>query len=296
MTGENLPPDFVALLSLLDDPDSEAFEHVKDRISSLGPIAVPSLEQAWEQSFDPVIQKRIEELVHQIQLNQLYLDFTGWISGGAKDLFYGYLLVSRFQYPDLQEMKVRAQFDKIVRDIWLELNDNLTSLEKIKVLNHILFLIQKFSGNMIGPATPEQYFLNLLLESRQGTSLSLGIIYLIAAQRLGIPVSGVDFPGHFILAYTNQVTDASIAGMDALEVQFYINPFARGAVFNRKELNEYLTKVSMKPEAHFFVPCSNRKVIFRLIRELQEAYRAAGRIDKAEELDRFREAAEEENI
>jgi regulator of sirC expression with transglutaminase-like and TPR domain len=289
MAVQKIPPDLEALISLLDDPDAEAFRHVKEKISSMGPSAVGPLEAAWEQSFDPIFQTRIEDLVHQIQLDKLFQDFSQWVSSGAKDLLAGYMLVTRFQYPDLNEDKVVNQVDHMVRDIWLELNNNLTALEKVRVLNHIIFLIYKFEGGSTKQLLPENYYLNILLESRQGTPLSLGLLYLICAKKLGIPMMGVDLPQHFILSYTNQVDDANIAGMDALEVQFYINPFARGAVFGRKELSEYLKQTETEPEESFYLPCSNLQILRRLITELQASYRAIHKEQQAKELDRFLE-------
>ena len=289
MATKKLPHDLDALISLLDDPDAEAFRHVSEQISALGPLAVAPLEEAWEHAFDPVMQERIEELVHHIQFEQLRYDFTSWITTGARDLLTGYMVISRYQYPDLNEMKVKTQLDRIVRDTWLELNDNLTALEKIKVVNHIVFLVYKYSGAISNTPVPENYFLNILLESRMGTALSIGILYLIIAQRLGIPLQGVDLPQHFIVAYTNKVEGEGIAGLDSLEVQFYINPFARGSVFSLKELNLYLKKIELEPQVKYYLPCSNLQIMFRLLEELKSAYKSAGNPEKTGELSKLQE-------
>lgn len=287
MAASKIPSDLQALISLLDDPDAEAFRHVREKLSSMGPSAVAPLEAAWEESYDPVIQQRIEDLVHQIQLDKLFSDFKAWIQSDTHDLMSGYLLVSKFQYPDLNEAKVLAQFDHIVRDIWLELNNNLTALEKIRVLNHIIYMVYKYEGGSTKQLLPENYYINILLESRQGTPLSLGILYLLCGQKLGIPVHGIDLPRHFILCHTNHTEDKTVAGIDQLEVQFYINPFARGAVFGRKELSEYLRQVEVDPEDSFFLPCSNLQIIKRLLKELRSSYIGIQKEQKAEELNRF---------
>lgn len=293
MERKDLPPNLDALISLLDDPDAEAFRHVRDTLSSLGPMVVQPLEAAWENAFNPVMQHRIEELVHQIQMDQLYKEFKEWVSGGAKDLFTGYSLITRFQYPDLDQVKIQSRMENIIRDIWLELNNNLTPLEKVKVVNHIIFLVYKYSGDSSSQPTPEHFFLNILLESRQGTPLSLGILYQIAAQRLNLPIHGIDLPRHYVLAYTNKLPEGNAAGVDAIEVQFYINPFAKGAVFSRKELGEYLKQIGEEPEARYYLPCTNKTTLIRLIEELQDAYRNSGKEEKSDELNRFRELLEE---
>lgn len=287
MAANNYPPDLDALISLLDDPDIEAFQHVKERIARLGPVAVPPLEAAWETSYDPVKQKRIEELVHQIQMGQVFDEFIEWVRDGCRDLLKGYLLITRFQYPDLDESKIIAQVDQIVRDIWLELNNNLTSLEKVKVLNHILFQVHNFIGFITTKPSPEIIYLNNMLESKKGNPLSLGLLYLIAGQRLGIPMQGIDLPEHFIIAYTNQVMDDTISGHDSVDVQFYINPFAKGAVFSQSELGEYLKQIDADPDENYYLPNTHIQITRRLLKDLIDTYRYLKKESKARELKRF---------
>lgn len=75
-------PQLQALISLLDEPDFSTFNQVRNRIFTYGASAVPMLEDAWENTFDSLIQNRIEDIIHSIQYNQLYLDLTNWdISG-----------------------------------------------------------------------------------------------------------------------------------------------------------------------------------------------------------------------
>lgn len=284
MARHSLPPDFNALISLLDDPDTEAFTVVRDRISAFGPIAVPSLEEAWENAFNPVMQKRIEELVHQIQFDQVYASLQEWLMGGAQDLLSAYLLVTRYQYPDLNEEKINTLIDHIVRDIWLELNSNLTALEQIKVFNHLFYQVYKFQNITTQHPVPENFYLNILLESRQGTSLSLGMLYMIVAQRLNIPIHGVDLPQYFVLAYTNLSTNKQDMGVDAPEIHFYVNPFSRGVVFNQKELIDYLKHIDMEPDEKYYMPCRNVHIVGRLVLELRMAYLIASNEEKAAEM------------
>jgi len=287
MTTDKFPPELDALISLLDDPDLEAFQHVKERIARLGPVAVAPLEAAWETSFDPVKQKRIEELVHQIQISQVFDEFIAWVRDGCRDLLKGYLLITRFQYPDLNESRLITQVEHIVRDIWLELNNNLTSLEKIKVLNHILFQVHQFVGFITTKPATDILYLNNMLELKRGNPLSLGLLYLIAGQRLGLPLQGIDLPDHFIIAYTNQVTDEQISGHDSVDVQFYINPFAKGAVFSHAELGEYLKQIDADPDENYYLPNTHTQITRRLLQELIEAYRYQKKESRARELKKF---------
>ena len=139
------------LIHLLDDPDQEAFQQVSNEILTIGLPAVEPLEEAWFNTNDNLARKRIEELVHSLQYDSLYSELEAWVASGGTDLLRGYMIATRFQYPNLEEEKLLVDLNKLTRSVWLELNDNLTSLEKIKVLNfqgrvNELF---KFDGSMI---------------------------------------------------------------------------------------------------------------------------------------------------
>ena len=60
-----------ALVSLLDDDDIFIVNQVEEKIISLGNLVIPFLESEWENNFNPVIQKKIEELIHTLQFDNL---------------------------------------------------------------------------------------------------------------------------------------------------------------------------------------------------------------------------------
>ncbi len=271
-----------ALISLVDEPNEALYLKVKERIFAYGPAALPQLESAWENAFDDGLQQRIVGLIHEIQQKQLYAELNEWVKFGYNDLLRGYMLISRFQYPDLDVEKITREVGQIIQQVWLELNNNLTALEKIKVINHIFYDINKFSGNTVNINSPDNFYLKNLLESRKGNPLSLGIFYLVIARSLKIPVYGVDLPRHFILTYIDETNDNKPSHQD--EVLFYLNPFNKGAVFTRNEIELYIKQMKLSPEAAFFEPCSNIVIIKRLINGLIETYKMSGNQEKADDL------------
>ncbi|MEZ5083158.1 MAG: transglutaminase-like domain-containing protein [Bacteroidales bacterium] len=273
-----------ALISLLDDPNETLFGKIRERLVIYGPQAIPLLENAWDNSFDNTLQVRIEDVIHSIQFNHLIDELNEWNNNNQYDLIKGFFLVSKFQYPDLDEKKIRDQLELIKRDIWLELNSSLTALEKVKVMNHIIFDIFGFSGNKTNIDSPPNFFLNTILESKKGNHLSLGILYVIIAQKLGIPIFGVDLPQHFILSYVDEIHDEKYTIADENEVLFYINPFNRGAVFTKKEIDVFVKHMKIKPKQSFYKPCSNQQIIIRLMDGLLFSFSKLGHTDKVDEL------------
>lgn len=273
-----------ALISLLDEPSDNIFGQVRKKILYYGLEAVPFLEYAWDNSFDNNIQGRIEELIHSIQQKNLKNELSVWKKENHLDLLKGFYLVSKYQYPDLNEKDVYENIAKIEKDIWLELNNNLTALEKVKVVNHILFDVHRFAGNKTNIDAPQNLFINNLLETKKGNHLSLSILFIILAQKLGIPVFGVNLPQHFILAYVDEIQDEKIAATNENEVLFYINPFNKGAVFTQREIELFIKHLKLKPNSLYYKACDNITIIKRLFNNIIFTYQKLGYLDKVEEL------------
>ncbi|HEY1039796.1 MAG TPA: transglutaminase-like domain-containing protein [Bacteroidia bacterium] len=276
-----------ALITLLDDPDEGIYTHVKDKFISFGTKVIPHLELAWEGSFDMIIQKRIEEIIHTIQYETVSKEIVSWAKKEQDNLLKGILLIARYQYPDLDEEKLIKQVNQIKQDVWLEINDELTALEKVKIINHILFDVHQFSGNIANYHAPQNSFFNAVLESKKGNPVSLGILYMIIAQELKIPIYGVNLPEHFIVAYVDEFANLLKLSDDHSEadnVLFYINPFSKGIIFSKNDIDQFLQQLKLDPKSSFYKPCSNLEIIKRVIRNLIYSYEKLGHVEKIEEL------------
>ncbi len=276
----------IALITLLDDPDETIYVQVKERFVTLGPPAIPHLETAWENSFDAIMQKRIETIIHTIQFELLQKALKDWARDESDDLLKGVLLLARYQYPDLDENKVRKLLHQIKQDVWLELQDDLTALEKVKIINHILFEVHQFSGNITNYHAPQNSFINNVLESKKGNPLMLSVVYMLICKELNIPVYGINLPQHFVLAYINDYANLIDVNNKTLSnnILFYINPFSKGLMFNQNDIDQFLKQLKLEPEPKYYLPCSNVEVLKRCLNNLIYAYEKLGYIEKVEEL------------
>lgn len=272
-----------ALCQLLDDPDSEVFSSVSDRLLSYGPQAIPVLESHWERSLDHIQQNRIEDIIHRIQFDGCRAALLAWVDSGAENLLDGALIIARYQYPDLNEDLVRQHLARIRTDIWLDLNEGLTALEIVRVMNHILYDVHGFSGNTQNYIAPQNSFINTVLESHKGNPLSLGIITVILAQQLDIPIVGINLPEHFSLGYRD------IHQPDPTEMMFYINPFNRGAVFGKSEVLRFLKKMNVEPDERILRPATPLEMVYRMTNNLVLSYTRMGYVDKADEMKALQE-------
>lgn len=263
-----------ALISLLDDPDDNIYNEIKSKIISYGDDVIPHLENAWETTFDQLLQQRIENIIHFLQFSSIKNGLELWNNSADKKLLDGAIIIAKYQYPDLNSQTIIEYIDKLTQEVWLELTDNLTALEKIKVVNKIIFELHDFNGNTKNINSPQNSYINNVIETKRGNPITLGIIYLAVCQRLSIPVYGVNVPAHFILAYAEKKDD----------VLFYLNIFNKGSIFFKKDIDKFLEQLKTEPKKEFYIPCNNKTIIKRLIQHLVYTYDNLGYLDKKEEL------------
>jgi len=273
-----------ALLNLLDDPDKEVFNEVTKKIFLYGSQIIPHLESAWENTMEPETQKRIENLIHQIQLKDLRAELEQWKRQDEKDLLAGWILVSKYYYPELNEDKIKLEINRIRKDIWLEINDDLTAPEQIKVFNHFFYDVFGFTGDLDSYNDPHNCYINKILETRKGNPLSLGMLYLIIAESLDMPVRGVDLPEHFVLAYTAKALNPDDLDKENINVLFYINAFSKGNIFSQQEAEWFLQQLSLESDPDNLRICSKSEIMSRLLMDLITSYEKTNELAKAKEL------------
>jgi regulator of sirC expression with transglutaminase-like and TPR domain len=271
--------EIIALINLLDDPDKTVHKAVSEKIKEKGTGVIPSLERAWESSLDQSMQQKIEELIQDIQFDHVKTELRNWVQSGSADLLYGAYLVSKYQYPDLFFSEIEQQIEALRKDIWLEFHDNLTALEKVRVINHILFAVNKYSRNTSNFYSPRNSYINQVLETKKGNPISLSIIYSAVARKLELPIYGINLPLNYILAYTDPYFTDNSSG-----VLFYINPYNRGNVLSKKDIDSFLHQQKLEPRAEYYSPCSNATTIERVIRNLLFSYEKLGYVDKTKEI------------
>src|SRR5688500_5473323 len=190
-----------ALFHLIDDPDEEVFHVVSTRIIDLGKGIIPNLENLWENTISEDVQERIELLIHRLHYRDLTEELIQWNNNIHQDLLTGSLLVSRFQYPDLATSQVYQDVEKLRRNIWLELNSYLTPLEQVNVLSSILYNYYSLKGTEVAYANQEEFLINKQLETKRGNAIANGILYLVLAELLDVPIRAINIPRQFVLGY-----------------------------------------------------------------------------------------------
>jgi len=276
--------EIAALISLLDDPDRSVLDPVVERLTEIGKPAIQILEHTWEATPNSAMQERIENVILKIQQSIIRKGLKDWADCRGDQLLYGAYLIAQSQYPDLLFKDLEKKIEVFRSEIWLELNERLTALEKVRVINHFLYTVHKFNRSIRSIQSPQLFYINHVLDTHKGLPISLAIIYAEIANRLELPIYCVDLPYNFLLCYKDPTYLDDPDG-----ILFYINPFTRGTVLGRAEVEHFLSqqKLELKPE--YMRPCTNIETIERLAEGLRYAYAASRMDDKSAFMDELLE-------
>ena len=270
-----------ALIILLDDPDNSVFKLVLDELLKEDSSVVDTLEHIWETSIDELVQNRLEIIIQEIQLKDTKEKIKNWADQETLDLFEGFFLISRHQYPEIKFKSIQLQFERIRKDIWLEFRNSLTALEKIVILNHIFYDHYKFKVDFFNPDSPQNCYVNRILETKKGNPVSIAILYTLIARLLNLPIHYIDFQNNPLVGYFDKEIAQLVHGEDiGHSILFYINPSNNGAIIGPKEV-DYIQHTSDEADQHKLTqPCPDRIIIKRLIEKLIIGYIELGLRDK----------------
>lgn len=240
------------------------------------------LEEAsvTDENFGPR-RDRMYQIIHELKRSEIIAELTKWNNQREPDLMEGMLILEKIENARVNQQSIENQIDKIRLDAWLELNYDVTSFEQIKILNYIFYEVHGFKGNIKDYHSSNNSFLSTVLANKTGNPVSLAIVYSLIAQRLNIPVYGVNLPQHFVLGYQSVegveiikvFNDPSTLNPDnADNIMFYINPFSDGLILNFESLKAFLTQLNIEHKPMFFRVCTNPEILQRVLRNLQFSY------------------------
>ncbi len=269
-----------SLIHLLEDDDEETYKLIFPQLIDMGEDLIPYILDAKERSINPILTSRLKEVYIELNLQTSIKELTDWKLHNSRNLYQGLTILAKYRYPNIDLRKVSEVINKIRQDLWLEINDNLTALEKVRIINNIFFDIYKFRGDTKDYYAPENSFINDILIRKKGNPLNLSAIYSIIAQSVNIPIYGVNLPKNYMLVYVEKLYSQPLDNFQANDILFYINPFNRGEIHSKNDIINYLRRINIPVEEQYYMPCSNIVTLSRSLNNLVKIYKNKGEENK----------------
>jgi regulator of sirC expression with transglutaminase-like and TPR domain len=187
------------------------------------------------------------------------------------DLIRAALVIARTEYPNLQIEEYALRVEDLAQQVAARTAD--ANQSPLAALNRVLFDEASLRGNRDDYYDPRNSFLNDVLDRGLGLPITLSILYMEVAKRVGFSVSGVGMPGHFLLKHYGPEGD-----------EMLIDCFNGGDILSRQEcqsrLNEiYSGEMTLRPE--FLHPISGRQILMRMLNNLKAVYLSTRNFRKA---------------
>jgi len=186
------------------------------------------------------------------------------LEDGSIDIARAALTLACMEYPELDPQTYLRRLDTLAMRVNAGLRASPSAREMISMLNRVLFDEEGLRGNRDDYYDPRNSFLNDVLDRKLGIPITLSVVFMEVARRVGFPVTGTGMPGHFLLKH-----------YDLLSGEIIIDAFNRGSILTlegcRSRLKEiYRDEVEFQPE--FLQPVTHRQVLVRLLNNLRQIY------------------------
>ena len=188
------------------------------------------------------------------------------------DLARACLLIAQDAYPGLDVERYIGEIERMAIRLRAGLPANCGAEERVVALNQFLYEDMGYWGNTDDYYDPRNGYLNEVIERKTGSPITLSILYMELGRRIGLPLEGVSFPGHFLVRLQMR------GGMLVLD------PFAGGAPQSEDELRSRVKRVipdgvaddlpaAELPLDQFLEPATKRQILSRVLRNLKGIYR-----------------------
>jgi hypothetical protein len=211
--------EFNAMVSLLNDADDEIVHQIEMKVKELAQTFPKLITSFLKETEEVDLKRKVIRLTAVESPDILYQDLLDWKNSGGLDLLEGWCLLSNLVSEQVKVDEIRDEVNRLYREAWIELRSDLHPMDEIEIMNHVFYNKWHFVSNTDAYYASENSLIGNVFENRKGNPISLCCVYLLVAQKLGLPIFGVNLPNIFVLTYKKG------------NLQFYINVFNQGEIF-----------------------------------------------------------------
>jgi len=249
-----------ALIVLLGDDNDWTAGVARERLLAAGSSAVPQLLQAANAS-NIRLRGRARRLLQSIRLAGLADEFRAYSGRPDSDLelLDGAFLVAEVNYPDLDRDRLLAAISTMESDARRAVAGGHSIHEFLGSVGHALYEVHGFGGDREEFHNPDNSFVNRVIERKKGNPITLSILYMELAARIGLPMVGIGMPGHFVVRPR---------GAEDL----FIDPFNQGRLLTREDCIRFLGEAGYGYEPSYLQPLRVRSILARMLSGLVRVY------------------------
>jgi len=252
--------EFLALIKLLDDSDTEVRHIAENKLLAEGKNILERLESAADEIGDHSLHFRILNLAASLRQSNLSAQLLEWRKGGGEDMLEGWVMLSEIKPDSPSDKIVKNEVSRLASKVWLEIQDSMRLHDKLKVINHFLFTIEGYQLEKQDPENPDLFFADKLIATKSGNAQALSLLYLCVAKKLDLPLSGVILPEYMVLYCFDETRP------------FFLDVPGGGNFVSKEGIQLFIHKLKVPDAPSFYRPASHIQILLSVLEGLKRSY------------------------
>jgi hypothetical protein len=267
-------PCFQSIKTLIDDETPVVRDAVVQQLKNFPDEGKVFLQEILD-GRDPLLAKHAQEINKSLGWADVIGEFLEFIRSQRYELETGWFLLDRTVYPDFQASSATLFMDKLADRVRELVAPPLSPRQTCSVLNRVLFHEYGFRGSGKNFENPDNSFLHRVLDRRQGLPITLSVLYLLVARRIGLELDPIGLPGRFMV------------GCFAEERPFYIDAWSGGKILELEQMENFLEHSSIEDSGSALLPVTVAETLCRGCRNLVYHFQLSKNPEKSSLFDDF---------
>jgi regulator of sirC expression with transglutaminase-like and TPR domain len=233
-------------------------DEVVGRLAPEGPAGVAALQERARQLDQQAARLRqLAAAVHQRNvLDELVRVLA--VKEDKIDLVHAALLLARLDNDEVDVEGYRGEVERMARKVSERLAKDAKEADRLAALNQYFFKDRGFHGSRADYYHRSNSYLSEVIDDREGLPITLSVLYIELARRLGLKVEGVGLPGHFVVRYVPAKGEGQL-----------IDVYEGGTPMSREEAEKKAEEITGKPLREEHLKAITRKaVLVRMLHNL----------------------------
>lgn len=198
------------------------------------------------------LSREIHEARHRQQLVEVLASSEDQI-----DLARAALLIAAIDNPEFNVEDSLQSLDDLANDFLKSLPEGISEADKLPAFHRFLFDEQGFHGSRVNYYNPSNSYLNETIDDREGLPITLSVVYMTLARRVGLKVEGVGLPGHFVVRYVQAMGEPTL-----------VDPFDRGKTLSVEEAKSMVSETGRAWDDESLIAQTSKQIVIRMMRNL----------------------------
>ena len=227
--------ELISLITLMDDPDSIVRKAVRDRLIERGQETVELIERQYLPGSPEDKRELYLSFLDEVKADIAAGKLISLIESPQPMLDLGLYYVTRVADTTTDELLYFTTLEALSEEISLEIGEDKTSVESVKIFNYLFFNRFRFHHTDVQMQHSESALIDRVLLSRGGNPVSISLAYFLLSRSVGLPIYPLCFPGGFVPVYLDNEG----------KIIFYLNIFKQGSIFLEETLMQFFEDIGM---------------------------------------------------